>query len=229
MSHRLRVRRRPPTGIDGFDEITNGGLPRGRTTLLEGGPGSGKTIFALQFLTHGARHCREPGIFVAFEETSKRVMSNAEGFGWDLAELRHKKKLFFMDAQPGPDLVQSGDFDLSGMLAMLQAQAKEMGAKRIVFDAMDIVLALLPDAAMKRREICRLHEWLLASGLTGLITAKVGGMKASLSAHGLSASCNLWSIALLFSTTASNWASRNAICGCRSFAVPPSTRMNRPS
>ena len=146
-----------PTGIAGFDEITGGGLPRGRTTLLVGGPGSGKTILALQFLVHGARNCGEPGVFVAFEESSKRIAGNAESFGWKLPELQ-RKKLFFMDAQPTPDLVQSGNFDLSGMLAMLQAQTTAMGARRIVFDALDIVLALLPDAAAKRREVYRLHE-----------------------------------------------------------------------
>ena len=107
-----------PTGISGFDEITGGGLPCGRTTLLVGGPGSGKTIFALQFLVHGAQACREPGIFVAFEETSGRIVANAESFGWKLATLR-RKKLFFVDAQPSADLVQSGTFDLSGMLAAL--------------------------------------------------------------------------------------------------------------
>src|SRR5579862_4050194 len=104
------------TGITGFDEITAGGLPRSRTTLLLGGPGSGKTIFALQFLVHGAQHDNEPGIFVAFEETSNRIVANAESFGWNLAKLR-QKKLYFMDAQPTPDLVQSGSFDLGGMLA----------------------------------------------------------------------------------------------------------------
>src|SRR5687767_1315226 len=150
-----------PTGITGFDEITGGGLPRGRTTLLVGGPGSGKTILALQFLVHGAQDCREPGIFVAFEETSTRIVANAEGFGWKLAELR-RKKLFFMDAQPKPDLVQSGNFDLSGMCAALEAQARKMKARRIVFDALDVVLTLLPDPAARRREIYRLHEWLLA-------------------------------------------------------------------
>jgi circadian clock protein KaiC len=167
----VRAPTKAQTGITGFDEITGGGLPRGRTTLLVGGPGSGKTIFALQFLAHGARNCKEPGIFAAFEETSKRIAANAESFGWKLAELR-RGKLFFLDAQPMPDLVQSGNFDLGGMLAALGAQAKEMGARRIVFDALDIVLALLPDAAVKRREVYRLHEWLLARELTGLITLR---------------------------------------------------------
>ncbi|MFZ3321242.1 MAG: circadian clock protein KaiC [Usitatibacter sp.] len=177
-SAQLKSPNKAPTGIPGFDEITGGGLPRGRTTLLVGGPGSGKTILSLQFLVHGAQHCKEPGIFVAFEESSKRIVANAESFGWNLATMRHKK-VFFMDAQPKPEMVQSGSFDLSGMLAALQAKTEEMGAKRIVFDALDVVLALLPDAATKRREIYRLHEWLLACGLTGLITAKAGGDEAS--------------------------------------------------
>ena len=141
--------RKAKTGITGFDEMTGGGLPRGRTTLLVGGPGSGKTILALQFLVHGAQYCNEPGIFVAFEETSHRILGNAEGFGWNLAQLQ-RKKLTFMDAQPTADLVQSGTFDLSGMLAALEAQIELTGARRIVFDALDIVLSLLPDAASKK-------------------------------------------------------------------------------
>jgi circadian clock protein KaiC len=159
------------TGIAGFDEISGGGLPRGRTTLLMGGPGSGKTILALQFLVNGARHYKEPGIFVAFEETARRIQANAANFDWQLAELR-RGKLLFVDAQPQPDLVQSGDFDLCGMLAGLAVQAKAMKARRIVLDALDIMLALLPDLAARRREIFRLHEWLLVQGLTCIITLK---------------------------------------------------------
>jgi circadian clock protein KaiC len=166
-----------PTGIAGFDDITGGGVPRGRTTLVVGGPGSGKTLFALEFLVHGAE-ANEPGIFVAFEETSKRIMANAASFGWKLAQLQ-KKNLFFLDAQPMPGMVQAGDFDLGGMLAALESKIKEMKTRRIVFDAMDIVLALLPDAAAKRREVYRLHEWLLARELTAIITAKARGDEAS--------------------------------------------------
>ena len=169
-----RARAKAPTGIAGFDEITRGGLPRGRAALLIGGPGSGKTIFATQFLVHGARNCNEPGIFVAFEESPKRIVANFEGFGWNLAELL-RKKLFFLDAQPSTDLIQSGTFDLSGLLAVLGAKAKEMKAQRIVFDAMDIVLALLPDDTARTRELYRLHEWLLNAELTALITAKAAG------------------------------------------------------
>ena len=174
----LKVPTNAPTGIIGFDEITGGGLPRGRTTLLVGGPGSGKTLFALQFLIHGAQSCKEPGILVAFEETSKRMVANAAGFGWNLAELLGRK-LFFLDAQPVPDLIQSGNFDFNGMLAALDAQIKKMGARRIAFNSLDVISALLPDPAAKRREIYRLHEWLLARELTGLITLKAGGDETS--------------------------------------------------
>jgi circadian clock protein KaiC len=160
-----------PTGIPGLDELTGGGLPRGRTTLLVGGSGSGKTILALEFLVHGAQEQGEPGIFVAFEERPERIIANAETFGWNLPELQ-RNKLFFLDAQPDPDLVQSGGFDLSGMLAALEAKVSELKAGRIVFDAVDIILALLPDAAAQRREIYRLHAWLLAHELTGIITLK---------------------------------------------------------
>ena len=161
-----------PTGIPGFDEATRGGLPQGRTTLLVGGPGSGKTVLALQFLAHGANAHKEPGIFVAFEETANRIVENAESFGWGLVALTRQKKLVFIDAYPGSDIVNSGNFDLGGMLAALDLQVKTINARRIVFDALDVVLALLPDLASQRRELYRLHDWLLAHQLTGLLSAK---------------------------------------------------------
>jgi len=167
----IDLKSKAPTGIVGFDLITRGGFPRGRTTLLQGGPGSGKTIFALQFLVHGLQNLGEPGIFVAFEETPARIMSNFQSFGWNLNELA-AHNLYFIDAQQSPDFIQAGAFDLGGMLASLAALTQQMGAKRIVFDALDILLELLPDYATKRRELHRLHLWLLAHGLTALITAK---------------------------------------------------------
>lgn len=162
--------KKAPTGIAGFDQIS-GGLPVGRTTLVVGGPGSGKTILALQFLVYGAQHCNEPGILVAFEESAQRIVDNAGDFGWPLPELQ-PDRLFIMDAQPPPMLIQSGNFDLSGMLAAIGMKVEELQTRRIVFDALDIVMALLPDAASKRREIYRLHEWLLQRQLTAIITAK---------------------------------------------------------
>jgi circadian clock protein KaiC len=159
------------TGISGFDEITRGGLPAHRTTLIVGGPGAGKTVFALQTLVTAARMYREPGIFVAFEESSRQIIGNAATFGWDLPALE-RERLFFLDARLSPTTVQAGDFDISGMLAGLQAKACEMGAKRIVFDGIDVLLTLLSDPAKERREMYRLQEWLNTNGLTALITAK---------------------------------------------------------
>lgn len=166
----LQSPRKAATGIAGFDAMTGGGLPRGRTSLLMGGPGSGKTIFGVRFLVHGAQQ-GEPGIFVAFEETPTRIVANCANFGWNLPDLQ-RRKLFFLDAQPLPDLITAGTFDITGMLASLGVKARRMKARRVVFDALDVVLSLLPDAASKRAEIYRLHVWLVAQGLTGLITAK---------------------------------------------------------
>lgn len=159
------------TGIAGLDGITRGGLPQGRTTLIEGGPGCGKTILALQTLVNGARQAGEPAIFVAFEESSRRIVANAASFGWDLPALQ-RQQLFFLDAQPSPGLVQSGSFDLGGMLAAIEAKAARMGARRIAFDALDMVLALLDGREAERRETYRLHAWLAERELTSIVTAK---------------------------------------------------------
>lgn len=163
--------RKAPTGIAGFDEITRGGIPAGRTTLLVGGPGAGKTVFALETLVNAARDQREPGIFVAFEESSRQIIANAATFGWDLPRLE-REQLFFLDARLSPTTVQAGDFDISAMLAGLDAKARQMGAKRIVFDGVDVLLTLLDDSAKERREMYRLQDWLNSAGLTAILTAK---------------------------------------------------------
>src|SRR6185436_6334446 len=124
--------RKLATGIAGFDAMSGGGLPRHRTSLLLGGPGAGKTVFALQCLVNGARG-RAPGIFVAFEESPLQIIANASSFDWRLASLP-AKQLFFFDAHLSPTLVKAGDFDLTAMLAILAAKKKEIGAEWIVFD-----------------------------------------------------------------------------------------------
>jgi circadian clock protein KaiC len=165
--------RKLPTGISGFDEITDGGLPEARTTLVMGGAGCGKTIFALQTLVNGTQRSRSAGIFVAFEESTRQIVANAATFGWDLPSLE-KKKLFFLDARLSPDIVKVGEFDLTGMLHVLEAKALEMKAKWIVFDGIDVLLTLLDNAALERREIYRIRDWLSRTGLTGIITQKIG-------------------------------------------------------
>src|SRR5437763_17059103 len=115
-----------PTGIAGFDELSRGGLPRRRTTLLKGGAGSGKTVFALQCLVNATRQRRERGLFVAFEESTRQIVANAAGFDWRLPTLA-KKQLCFVDARLAPEVVHLGEFDLSGMLAMLKAKEDALG------------------------------------------------------------------------------------------------------
>ena len=161
------------TGITGFDEITYGGLPRSRTTLLRGGPGSGKTVFALQTLVSGARDRGEPGILVAFEENANQIVANAATLGWDIPALA-AQKLFFLDASLAPEMVCAGDFDLVRLLNLLQVTSEKAGAKLIVFDGIDVLLRLLDSPVAERREIYRIREWLARNGLTAIITQKVG-------------------------------------------------------
>ena len=167
-------RRKVVTGIEGFDEITAGGLPRGRTTLVMGEPGAGKTIFALQALVSAVRQ-GDPGIFVAFEERTDDIITNAEAFGWDVGSLRAAGRLFFLDAHIPPDIIRTGGFDLGGLLATLRAQCDEMGAEYVVFDAIDVVLRHLDSRIVQRQEVYRLHSWLIDSHVTGLLTASLEG------------------------------------------------------
>lgn len=160
------------TGIHGFDEVSRGGLPRNRISLLWGGSGSGKTVFALQTLVNAVRLRQEPGIFVAFEESSQQIVANAASFDWGLPAVA-RSKLFFMDARLTPDVVQSGDFDLSGLLAMLKAKKNEIGARWIVFDGIDVLLTLLQNPASEMQEIYRIRDWLADNSVSAIFTAKV--------------------------------------------------------
>lgn len=160
------------TGIHGFDALSHGGLPRNRISLLKGGPGSGKTVFALQSLVNAARQRNEPGIFVAFEESPRQIIANATGFDWDLPALA-KSKLFLMDANLSPEVAQSGEFDLRGLLAMLKDKKEQIGARWIVFDGIDVLLTLLQNPMSEMREIYRIRDWLAENEVeAAIITAK---------------------------------------------------------
>jgi circadian clock protein KaiC len=171
------------TGIHGFDELSLGGLPQNRTTLLKGGPGSGKTVFALQSLVNAVRRHRQRGIFVAFEESTRRIVANAATFDWGLPALA-RSKLFFLDAQLSPEVVQSGEFDLSGMLAMLKAKKDAIGAKWIVFDGIDVLLTLLRNPVAEMREIYRIRDWLADNEVNAIITAKIDGGSSDIVKYG---------------------------------------------
>jgi circadian clock protein KaiC len=171
-----------PTGIGGFDRLSHGGFPRHRTSLLIGGPGTGKTVFALQCLVNAAKH-RAAGIFVAFEESPGQIIANSATFDWGLASLG-AKKLFMMDAHLSPTLVKTGDFDLAGMLAMLAAKKQEIDAQWIVFDGIDVLLTLLQDPVAEMRELYRLRDWLADNALTAIVTAKSEGPSSEATHYG---------------------------------------------
>jgi circadian clock protein KaiC len=162
------------TGITGFDQISRGGVPRNRTSLVMGGPGTGKTVFALQTLVNAAQERKEPGIFVAFEEAPNEIFANAAAFGWPLSTLA-RRGVFFLDARLSPTVVQSGEFELTGMLAVLEAKRRQLGAAWIVLDGIDVLLALLRNRGAEMREIYRVRDWLARNGLTAIVTAKLDG------------------------------------------------------
>jgi circadian clock protein KaiC len=159
------------TQIEGLDEVLHGGLPQGRTTLISGGPGSGKTLLALEFAYRSALS-GVPGIFLTFEETAESIRQNTLSFGWDLASLEKAGKLFLMGGQVEPLKAISGDFNLKGLLAIIEGKSKEMGAERIVIDALDVLLLSFKDPSRERQQIQLLHQWLNKEGMTAILTAK---------------------------------------------------------
>jgi circadian clock protein KaiC len=158
------------SGVAGFDEITGGGLPRGRVSVVLGGPGCGKTIFALQGLVTGAK-AGEPGLFVTFEESPAQILKDMKHFSWGLTGLQGEG-VEFLDAQLSQTIIQGGAFDLLGLLAIIGAKAARLGCKRVVFDGLDVLLGHLGDAGLIRREMLRLREWVYDRDLTAIVTAK---------------------------------------------------------
>lgn len=162
-----------PTRIEGFDNMLRGGLPQGRVTVVVGATGSGKTMLGVQFLADGVHAEGESGIFVSFEESRGDVLASLGALGWWAKAA--DAEFHIMDAEFLPNVVQSGAFDLNGLLAALSALIRETGARRIVFDAVDVLLDLLDDPAAQRRELHRLFHWVSAEGITAILTAKADG------------------------------------------------------
>jgi circadian clock protein KaiC len=173
-----------PTGIQGLDEITGGGLPRGRPTLVCGGAGCGKTLFAAEFLVRGATRFGEPGVFMAFEETAAELKSNVASLGFDLADLIRRKKLVLDHVYlERSEIHETGEYDLEGLFVRLNHAIDSIGAKRVVLDTLEALFAGLPNEAILRAELRRLFRWLKDKGVTAVITAERG--REQLTRHGL--------------------------------------------
>jgi circadian clock protein KaiC len=161
------------TGIQGLDEITGGGLPRGRPTLISGGPGAGKTLFGLEFLVRGATQYGEPGVFISFEESIPDLTKNVASLGFDLDRLVADKKLFVDHVSIAPsELGETGEYDLEGLFIRIADAVQRVGARRVVLDTIEALFGDLPNPAILRSEIRRLFTWLKQRGLTTVITAE---------------------------------------------------------
>ena len=173
-----------PTGIPGLDEVTDGGLPRGRTTLLCGGPGCGKTLMALQFLVRGAVDGGEPGVFVAFEESPAELAQNVASLGWDLKDLQARGLLAIDHIRISEgEIVETGAWDLEGLFIRLGAAIESVGASRVVLDTVEALFGPLGDELTLRSELRRLFRWLNDRGVTAIVTGERG--EGTLTRHGL--------------------------------------------
>jgi circadian clock protein KaiC len=173
-----------PSGIRGLDEITGGGLPRGRPTLVAGSAGSGKTLFSMEFLVRGALENGEPGLFMAFEENTRELAQNVASLGFDLADLTAKKKLHvdYVSVE-GSEIEETGEYDLEGLFIRLGHAIDTIGAKRVVLDTIESLFGGLSNEAILRSELRRLFRWLKEKGVTAVITAERG--ENTITRHGL--------------------------------------------
>jgi circadian clock protein KaiC len=162
------------TGIESFDIIAEGGLPENRTTLVSGTAGSGKTVFALQFLAAGIRDAGEHGVFVTFEESPSDIRKNMQSFGWDLATWEEEGRLAMVDAspEPGEEVIESGDFDLGALLARVESAVQRVDAKRVSVDSLGAVFSQFSDQSIVRRELFRIASALKKMGVTAVLTAE---------------------------------------------------------
>jgi circadian clock protein KaiC len=173
-----------PTGVSGLDDITGGGLPAGRPTLICGGAGCGKTLLAMSFLVRGAVDFGDPGVFVSFEEKSEELTANVASLGYDLADLMARKKLA-MDyiRVERSEIEETGEYDLEALFIRLGYAIDTIGAKRIVLDTLEALFSGLTNTAVLRAELRRLFGWLKDRGITAIITAERG--EGSFTRHGL--------------------------------------------
>jgi circadian clock protein KaiC len=165
-----------PTGIDGFDQITSGGLPTGRPTLVCGSAGSGKTLFAVSFLVNGATKLDEPGVFMSFEESGDELAQNVASLGFDLPALIEKKKIVLDHVKiERSEIEETGDYDLEGLFVRLGYAIDSIGARRVVLDTIESLFSGLSNQSILRAELRRLFRWLKDKGVTAVITGERGG------------------------------------------------------
>ncbi|HVV42979.1 MAG TPA: circadian clock protein KaiC [Nitrobacter sp.] len=181
------VLERVKTGVNAFDELVMGGLPRARTTVVSGTPGSGKTVFATQFLANGITTHGENGVLVTFEEPPADIEANMRGFGWELAKWRREGRLAFVDASPpSSDELIVGEFDLAGLLSRIQHAVKTVNAKRIVLDSLTQLFDhFIGDPKILRRELFHISIALKKAGLTVLMTAERNSEYGEITRHRL--------------------------------------------
>ncbi|MCE5278520.1 MAG: circadian clock protein KaiC [Planctomycetaceae bacterium] len=173
-----------PTGISGLDEITEGGLPRGRPTLVCGAAGSGKTLLAMEFIVRGVTQFNEPGVFMAFEETAKELATNVASLGFEVDSLIRRKKMAIDYVHiERSEIEETGEYDLEGLFIRLKAMIDEVKAKRVVLDSVEALFAGLPNEAILRAELRRLFRWLKEIGVTVVITGEQG--KNALTRYGI--------------------------------------------
>ncbi len=173
-----------PTGISGLDEITGGGLPRGRPTLITGNAGSGKTLLSMQFLVQGAVQYNEPGVFMAFEETAEELTQNFASLGFDLDKLIASDKILIDYVHIDPsEIEETGDYDLEGLFIRLGCAIDAIGAKRVVLDTIEVLFSGFKNDAILRAELARLFRWLKDKGVTAIVTGERG--EKSLTRYGL--------------------------------------------
>src|SRR6187431_206192 len=163
------------TGIPGLDEITGGGLPKGRPTLVAGSAGCGKTLFAIEFLVNGAIQYNEPGVFMAFEENAEELAQNVASLGFDLKELIKQKKLIIDYVRiERAEIQETGEYDLEGLFIRLGHAIDTIGAKRVALDTVEVLFSALPNRGILRAELQRLFRWLKDKGVSAVITAERG-------------------------------------------------------
>ena len=179
-----KILEKSPTGINGLDDITDGGLPKGRPTLVCGSAGSGKTLMAMEFLVKGAKKYDEPGVFMAFEETEEELAKNFASLGFDLDDLEAKNKLVVDYVHiDKSEIEETGEYDLEGLFIRLGLAIDSIGAKRVALDTLEVLFSGFQNEAILRSELRRLFRWLKNKGVTAIVTGERG--ETSLTRYGL--------------------------------------------